>query len=167
MKYCYNCGALLQKEPPTNCSQCGTEHWKNPRCCAGSLIIKGDELLLVRRLSPPWAGFWDIPGGYCEAHEHPEACASREALEETGVSIQIQSYHGIWLEPESNSLYGSNICIYYIAEPIGDYSMIPDGKETDKVRWFKLNCLPKKMAFSNHILDVLKKLTETIEPTFR
>lgn len=153
--YCSNCGTSILEDCPTVCTQCDTTFWKNPRCCAGALVTKKNKIFLVRRLIAPWIGYWDIPGGYCESNEHPSNCAIRETLEETGIGIQIKTFHGIWLEPSDSLIYGHNICIYYIAEPCNNYRNKPDGIETDKGDWFSINALPDKIAFPNHIPDVL------------
>ncbi|NHN90642.1 NUDIX hydrolase [Acetobacter sicerae] len=44
--------------------------------------------LLVRRANPPDAGLWGFPGGRIEPGETLLTAASRELLEETGVSTQ-------------------------------------------------------------------------------
>ncbi len=36
-------------------------------------------MLLLRRAKEPWKGRWDIPGGFCDADEHPITTAEREA----------------------------------------------------------------------------------------
>lgn len=130
--------------------------WRNPRCCAGALTIRDNKILLVQRSISPWLGYWDIPGGYCEAEEHPQACAIRETLEEAGIHIRINSFHGIWLDPNDDPNYGHNICIYYLAEPTRQEKACPDNKETDVVAWFAPLELPKKIAFPAHIPNVLQ-----------
>lgn len=50
-----------------------------------AVILRGEEVLLVRRANPPDAGLWGFPGGKIELGETLGAAAEREALEETGV----------------------------------------------------------------------------------
>ena len=45
------------------------------------------ELLLGRRKTPPWPGFWAFPGGSIEPRETPLEAARRELNEETGIGI--------------------------------------------------------------------------------
>ena len=158
MKFCSNCGTPIDKKLPVKCVKCAAEFWRNPRCCAGALTLDNNKVLLVRRLAPPWDGYWDIPGGYCEWNEHPKQCAKRETFEEAGLNIQINDFHGIWLEPATDESNGDNICIYYTAEIVGNSIATPDGIEVDKVEWFDLNELPEKIAFPDHIPDVLKMM---------
>jgi 8-oxo-dGTP diphosphatase len=53
----------------------------------GVVIIKGDDVLLIRRGQPPREGEWSIPGGRQELGETVKETAVREVMEETGVTI--------------------------------------------------------------------------------
>ena len=48
------------------------------------------EILMIRRNKAPNKGFWSPPGGKLNMSEgeSPYECAKREALEETGVSLE-------------------------------------------------------------------------------
>jgi 8-oxo-dGTP diphosphatase len=54
-------------------------------------VIERDGLLLVaRRLEDThMAGFWEFPGGKCEAGESAEICLARELLEELGATASV------------------------------------------------------------------------------
>lgn len=60
------------------------EYPEAPRVGIGIVLLRGDEVLLVRRGKPPAAGQWSLPGGAQELGETAEACARRELFEETG-----------------------------------------------------------------------------------
>ncbi|MCA9691278.1 MAG: NUDIX domain-containing protein [Myxococcales bacterium] len=56
------------------------------RAASLSLVhLASGEVLLGRRKTPPWAGYWAFPGGGLEGDETPRAAAERELMEETGV----------------------------------------------------------------------------------
>jgi 8-oxo-dGTP diphosphatase len=55
-----------------------------------AVVIRDDHALLVRRANPPDAGLWGFPGGKIEFGETVKAAATRELLEETGVTAQAQ-----------------------------------------------------------------------------
>ncbi|WP_205598988.1 NUDIX domain-containing protein [Halomonas faecis] len=46
-------------------------------------------ILMVKRLNPPEAGLWSVPGGKVEPGESLRAAAAREAFEETGLHVDI------------------------------------------------------------------------------
>jgi 8-oxo-dGTP diphosphatase len=53
----------------------------------GVVIVKGDDVLLIRRGQPPREGEWSIPGGRQELGETVKETAVREIMEETGLTI--------------------------------------------------------------------------------
>jgi len=158
--FCSACGRELAHVPPIQCGACGVEHWRNSKPCSGALVTRNNELLLVKRTIDPWNGLWDVPGGFCEATELPVATAEREILEETGYRIQVDELLGIWLDDygEPSPALGQpeiTMCLYYLAHPVdgGDASVDPD--EVAEVRWFPADALPERMAFPNHVYEVL------------
>ena len=54
-------------------------------------LIGRDGSYLIRRRPPgsAMAGYWEFPGGKCEAGESPEAATARECLEEVGVGVGV------------------------------------------------------------------------------
>jgi 8-oxo-dGTP diphosphatase len=62
-----------------------------PRVGVGIVLLRGDEVLLVKRARPPGAGQWSLPGGAQELGETAEECAKRELFEETG--LQAGPFH--------------------------------------------------------------------------
>lgn len=70
------------------CQQCEQPIYRNPKPCAGVLVVDEREcVLLVKRTEPPAPGTWSIPAGYLEADEPPRQAAVRELYEETNVSV--------------------------------------------------------------------------------
>lgn len=53
-------------------------------------------------------GNWAMPGGAMDPGESMTACAVRETLEETGVSIEVTGLVGIWTDPLHRVEYSSN-----------------------------------------------------------
>jgi ADP-ribose pyrophosphatase YjhB (NUDIX family) len=51
------------------------------------LLVRGDELLLIRRRGTYGDGMWHLPSGKLDAGESLPAAAAREGCEEVGVFI--------------------------------------------------------------------------------
>lgn len=60
-----------------------------PVPCVGVVCLRGDEVLLIRRGTPPRQGEWSLPGGRIEPGERAVDAALRELREETGVEAEI------------------------------------------------------------------------------
>lgn len=57
---------------------------------AGAIVFDdAGRLLLIRRLRPPGAGLWSVPGGKCLPDETSTATCVRECLEETGLQVAV------------------------------------------------------------------------------
>lgn len=57
-----------------------------PKVGIGVILLKDDQVLLVRRGNPPRAGAWSLPGGKQELGETAQQTAKRELYEETGLN---------------------------------------------------------------------------------
>jgi ADP-ribose pyrophosphatase YjhB (NUDIX family) len=97
--FCPKCGNKFtsSSEPPV-CVVCDITYYRNAKPCASVLPIKDGKVLLARRGREPFKGSLDVIGGFMEADEHPEAAAIREAKEETGLDIVIDSLLGIYVD---------------------------------------------------------------------
>ena len=55
---------------------------------AYGIIIKDNKILLIKKVTGPYDGKLDLPGGTIEFCERPEETLKRELLEETGINIK-------------------------------------------------------------------------------
>ena len=60
-----------------------------PVPAVGVVCLRGEEVLLIRRGTPPRQGEWSLPGGRIEPGERAVDAALRELREETGVEATI------------------------------------------------------------------------------
>lgn len=61
----------------------------------GAVVFRGDDVLLIRRATPPRAHQWSLPGGAQELGETVFEAARREVFEETAVDIVVDGVVGI------------------------------------------------------------------------
>jgi ADP-ribose pyrophosphatase YjhB (NUDIX family) len=64
------------------------EYPEAPIVSVGAVIIRGDQVLIVRRGQEPRRGRWAIPGGVIELGEMVCQAARREVREECGIEIE-------------------------------------------------------------------------------
>ncbi|MNR89855.1 Bifunctional NMN adenylyltransferase/Nudix hydrolase [compost metagenome] len=155
-RYCPHCRTDLVTEHQEGhdrlrCPGCGEMFYRNSKPCAGALVVDGQgRLLLARRAIEPFKGLWDIPGGYLEEGEHPEAGALREVLEETGLKVRITAFVGIYMDT-----YGANgvstLNVFYEAEVAGELPETLTAKDdVSELAWFDPDDLPLgEFSFEN------------------
>ena len=66
------------------------------RMAVSIAVMRADQVLLVLRGSDSNKGLWAFPGGKVETGETLEQAASRELLEETGVTANISGVLGTY-----------------------------------------------------------------------
>jgi len=148
-RFCPACGSPMQVQTIHGrlrraCPACGWIDWRNAKPCAGALIVRNGKVLLVRRRIEPFLGYWDIPGGFCEADEHPAETALREAREETGLEIELTGLQGIWMDAYAGH---PTLNIYYLARPLT--RTLHPGDDAGGAAWFAPKALPRRIAFVN------------------
>ena len=150
--FCSTCGAHLTHAPPVTCAECATSHWLNPKPCANAIVVENAKVLLVRRgnTAAPWYGSWCAPGGFCEVGEHPIATAEREVREETGLTVTVTGYIGVWVdeyatEPGRGDAETINVAYYHAIRANEDEGSF-DAAEVSELGWFHWDRVPADLA---------------------
>lgn len=135
-KFCPICSNILTKREEGGrlrpaCEECGYVHYVNPVPGVGMLIEMDGGVVLIKRGSPPHKGEWTLPSGFVEADESAEEAAIREALEETGLEVEIIELANINSFPEGPPVSG--IMIFYRMRPIGGKLQAGDDAADAKV----------------------------------
>lgn len=68
---------------------------ERPMVGVGVLIERDGRYLLIKRAADPDKGMWSVPGGLVEVGEKVKDAAAREALEETGLRVEIVERLGV------------------------------------------------------------------------
>lgn len=113
------------------------EYPDSPLVGVGAIIIEEERVVLVKRGHPPLAGEWSIPGGVLEVGETLREAAMREALEETGLTVEVGELLGVYdrvlRDADERTLYHyvliDFLCRRIAGEPYG-------AGDADEARWF-------------------------------
>ena len=59
-----------------------------PIAAVAAVVLKADQILLIRRAQEPHKGAWSLPGGAVNLGETLQQAVCREVLEETGLLVE-------------------------------------------------------------------------------
>ena len=119
--------------------------YNTPSLTVDTVILFKNKLVLVKRKNPPYQGKFALPGGFVEIGESTEKAASREAFEETGLSIEILKLIGVYSDPERDPRRHT-VSVCYLAKGDGD---LKSGSDADAVDLFELDSIPE-LAFDHN-----------------
>jgi ADP-ribose pyrophosphatase YjhB (NUDIX family) len=104
------------------CTRCGFVFYIDPKIAVGTVIkTEGDRIVLVRRAIEPGHGLWVFPGGYVDRGEPLTAAAVREAREECGLDVRLDSLINIYSYPGR-----APVIVVYAATAIGGSLCVDD-----------------------------------------
>src|SRR5918998_5963045 len=95
------------------------------------VVVPSEEghILLIRRGSDPYEGYWALPGGFVEVGETLETAAAREAEEETGLEVEIIRLVGVYSDPDRDPRGHNVSCAYLARAQSGELSAATDADE--------------------------------------
>jgi 8-oxo-dGTP diphosphatase len=104
-------------------------------------------ILLIKRDTVPFKGYWALPGGRAEPGENVEQTIVREVKEETGLDVvvvrKIGEYH------EQGIQEGAEYDYYpacFLAKVVGG-EMKRQQSEIQEIQLFSLDDVPENLAF--------------------
>ena len=114
------------------------EYPEAPVAAVGVVVLRGSDVLLIRRGKEPSRGRWSLPGGAVELGETVRQAAEREIAEECSVEIRatevIEALDAITRDDEGRIRFH-----YALTELLADYvSGLPEARsDALEVRWFR------------------------------
>lgn len=129
-----------------------------PKVAAMAVVIREDQVLLVKRRNEPDAGLWGFPGGHVDLGETALMAAVRELREETGVTGSALRYLtnvDVIVRDEDGSvrfhfLLAAVLCEYLAGEPKAD-------DDVSEAAWVSINdVLTHQIPLSQHVDDVIQ-----------
>ena len=124
-----------------------TYEYPRPMLTADCVVLRNNEVLLIRRGNEPFRGCWALPGGFMEMEETIEHCAVRELQEETGLQVAEADLHliGIYSTPGRDPR-GRTVTAAYLVRLVSGEPKA--GDDAAEVRWWPLVNLPS-LAFDH------------------
>ncbi|MBD1870067.1 NUDIX hydrolase [Cyanobacteria bacterium FACHB-471] len=103
--------------------------YRNPTPTVDIIIEMRDRpfrpIVLIERLNPPHG--WAIPGGFVDYGESVETAAQREALEETGLTVELIEQFQVYSDPGRDPRQHT-LSIVFIANASGEPTAQDDAK---------------------------------------
>ncbi len=133
---------MTNSENPTN-----PVTYRNPVPTVDIIIALRDRpsqpIVLIERMNPPHG--WAIAGGFVDYGERLEDAARREALEETGLKVELIDLLGIYSDPSRDRRLHT-VSAVYIAEAVGEPQADDDAKA---IGIFAAWEMPKELCFDH------------------
>jgi 8-oxo-dGTP diphosphatase len=152
-RFCPRCGQPLPNRPPTACAACGYAIWINPRPTGTVVIVDSGRFLALKRVREPRAGYWDLPGGFCDGFELPAEAAVREAREELNLTVTLDGFIGMYVG--RYTYQGETLpvldCFWFASIVDGELRIDPD--EASAHTWLPL-ADPPELAFATMDLAI-------------
>jgi 8-oxo-dGTP diphosphatase len=125
-----------------------------PRIGVAVIVQRDDRVLLgLRRSSTHGDGVWQFPGGHLEYGETVEACAVRETLEETGLSVRVVA-RGPWTNDVFADSARHYVTLFMLATVEAGEAEVREPNKCAEWRWFRWDALPTSLFLSiRHLLD--------------
>ncbi|MET0429313.1 MAG: NUDIX hydrolase [Microvirga sp.] len=123
-----------------------------------AVVVREDQVLLVRRANPPDAGLWGFPGGKIAFGETVAAAALRELAEETTVSAEagdVMTSLDVFEAGPDGALHRHFIliavlCRWSAGEPLA-------GDDALEAAWFGLDAIVRGAASMSADVDTIAR----------
>lgn len=149
--FCPLCGKLLEPKPsPPDagrpaCPAGHFVHFDNPPATVQAWIEHDGAYLILRRNQEPFAGDWDLPGGFVEMGESPVEAVVREVAEETGLSVTPLEVIGAFTSAYGDGGRHTVDIAYRCRLERGEFEL--DTNEKSDAAWVRLEDMPT-LAFA-------------------
>jgi len=129
---------------------------EHPIIGVGAVIVRGERALLVRRATKPLKDEWSVPGGVLELGEKLRVGAAREALEETGLTVEVGEvldvFDSIFPDADGRTQYHF-VLIDFLCRPVAGEAKA--GSDVSDVRWVSEDELAN-LKLRDSIADVVR-----------
>jgi 8-oxo-dGTP pyrophosphatase MutT (NUDIX family) len=135
--------------------------------CSAAIFDEQRRILLTRRADN---GQWCLPSGGMESGESAAEACEREVFEETGLSVRVKRFVGVYSHPDQLIVYTDGakfqiVALHFEAEIIGGEPGLSD--ETSDFGYFTMDEIEKLEMLGRHKERVIDTLTAQSEAFIR
>jgi len=110
----------------------------------GCIVFNNGKVLVEESLS----GFYGFPKGHIENGESEEECAIRETLEETGISVKVDSNNRFSISYLVHDVVPKEV-VYFISYLNGSDNIVIQQEEVKSASWVSVSEVRKILTFDN------------------
>jgi len=119
------------------------------RTATAIITYSPDKILLIKRRTVPFSGYWALPGGRVDPGETVEQTIVREVKEETGLDVAVVSKIGDYHEQgvQDGVEYDYYPACFLVKTGGGEIKK--QESEIEEIKLFSLSEVPEAMAFEH------------------
>lgn len=130
----------------------------HPKLAALAVLIRGNQVLLVKRRNEPDAGLWGFPGGHVNFGETALDAASRELHEETGIvgrPLRYLTNVDVIVRNAENAIQFHFLLAVVMCDYVSGHPQAKD--DVSDAKWQEIeDVLSGKLECSAHVDDVTR-----------
>ena len=132
--------------------------FRNPKPTVDVIIETPGGIVFIERTNPPYG--WALPGGFVDEGERVEDAARREAKEETGLEVRLETLLYVYSDPNRDPRQHT-LTVVFIGRATGTPTAGDDAKNAQV---FPPDQLPEPLVFDHQeIVDDYLRFRQTGE----
>ena len=119
------------------------------RTATAIITFPQDKILLIKRRTLPFTGYWALPGGRVDPGETVEQTIAREVKEETGLDVEVVRKIGEYHEQGVQDGVEYDYYPAFFLVKILSGEIKKQESEIEEIKLFSLDAIPTVLAFEH------------------